>query len=71
MYDLIEYIDNYSKKSGSLWQYCKYIPAANNAGAIVYFIEKNLTDSFGFKVKITGQTGDDGTKKVEIMTPLK
>ena len=23
MYNLIEYSDNYSKISGSLWQYCK------------------------------------------------
>ena len=30
MYNLIEYSDNYSKTSGSLWQYCKDIPAANN-----------------------------------------
>ena len=27
MYNLIEYSDNYSKTSGSLWQYCKDIPA--------------------------------------------
>ena len=26
MYNLIEYSDNYSKTSGSLWQYCKEIP---------------------------------------------
>ena len=25
MYNLIEYSDNYSKASGSLWQYCKEI----------------------------------------------
>ena len=30
----------------------------------------NLTDSLNFKVKMTGQTGDDGTKNVEIMVPL-
>ena len=27
MYNLIRYSDNYSKTSGSLWQYCKDIPA--------------------------------------------
>ena len=27
--------------------------------------------SFKFKQKITGSTGDDGTKAVEIMVPLK
>ena len=30
-----------------------------------------LTDSFNFKVKITGQNVDDRTKNVEIMVPLK
>ena len=71
MYDLIEYSDNYSKISGSLWQYCKDIPAVDVNNAIVNFTNNNLTDSFNFKVKITGQTGDDGTKDVEIMVPLK
>ena len=31
----------------------------------------NTTDSFKFKAKITGQTGNNGTKGVEIMVPLK
>ena len=31
----------------------------------------NLTDSFNCKVKITGQTGNSGTKIVEIMAPFK
>ena len=31
----------------------------------------NVTDSFNYKVKFTGQTGNDGTKDVEIMVPLK
>ena len=72
MYNLIEYSDNYAKTTGSLWQYCKDIPARNaNDGEIVTFDANNLTDSFKFKAKITGQTGDDGTKDVEIMVPLK
>ena len=32
MYNLIEYSNNYSKTSGSLWQYCKEITAVNNDG---------------------------------------
>ena len=60
MYNLIEHSDNYSKTSGSLWQYSKVIPAVDN-----------LTDSFNFKVKMTSQTGDDGTKNIEIILPLK
>ena len=71
MYNLIEYSDNYSKTSGSLWHYTKDIPAVNNDNAIIEFTNKNLTDSFDFKVKLTGQTGNNGTKNVEIMVPLK
>ena len=71
IYNLIEYCDNYSKTSESLWQYCKDISAVDNNNAIVNFAENNLTNSFNFKVKIAGQTGDDGTKNVEIMIPLK
>ena len=62
MYNLIEYSDNYSKTSGSLWQYYKDDP------------NDNLTDSESFKskVKITGKTPDDGnTKDVEKIVPLK
>ena len=71
LYNLIEYNDNYAKTTGSLWQYCKDIPARNNNNAIIIFAENNLTDSFNFKVKFTGQTGNNGTKDVEIMVPLK
>ena len=71
MYNLIEYSDNYAKTTGSLWQYCKDIPARNANGEIIVFDVNNTTDSFKFKAKITGQTGNDGTKDVEIMVPLK
>ena len=71
MYNLIEYSDNYAKTTGSLWQYCKNIPARNNNNEITEFTLANTTDSFKFKAKITGQTEDDGTKDVEIMVPLK
>ena len=70
MYNLIEYSDNYAKTTGSLWQYCKDISARNN-NQIVNFAADNLTDSFNFKVKITGQTGNNGTEDVEIMVRLK
>ena len=78
MYNLIEYSDNYSKTSGSLWQYCKEIPAVNNDGDIVDFNGANATDSFNFKTKITGQTAANnnngniaGRADVEIVIPLK
>ena len=71
MYNLIEYSNNYAKTRRSLWQYCEDIPARNNTNAIILFAENNLTDSFNFKAKITGQTGNNGRKDVEIMVPLK
>ena len=61
-YNLIEYRDNYSKTSGSLWQYYKDDP--NN----------NIEDSelFKYKIKITGKTPDNGNTKVaETIVPLK
>ena len=60
MYNLIEYRDNYSKISRSLWQYYKDGP------------NDNFTDSESFKskIKITGNTLVDGnTKEVEIIVP--
>ena len=60
MYNLIEYSNNYSKTSGSLWQYYKDEP------------HDNLSDSESFKskVKITGNTPNNGnTKVVEIIVP--
>ena len=62
MYNLIEYSDNYSKTSGSLWQYYKDEPNDNLANS----------ESFKSKVKITGNTPADGSaKNVEIIVPLK
>ena len=62
MYNLIEYSDNYSKTSGSLWQYCKDIPNDNSTDS----------ESFKYKVEITGKTPNNGnTKDVEIIVPLK
>ena len=72
MYNLIEYSDSYAKTTGSLWQYCKDIPARNDANNnIIVFDVNNVTDSFKFKAKSTGRTGNNGTKDVEIMVPLK
>ena len=71
MYNLIEYSDNYSKTIGSLWQYCRDTSTVNNNDDIAEFNRANATDSFNFKAKITGQTGDNGTKEVGIMIPLK
>ena len=62
MYNLIEYSDNSSTTSGSLWQYYKDDPNDNLANS----------KSFKYKVKIMGKTPQDGnTKDVEILVPLK
>ena len=72
MHNLIEYSNNYSKTSGSLWQYCKDIPAVNNNDNIADFNGANATDSFNFKAKLTGQTDDDGEiDNAEMMVSLK
>ena len=71
MYNLIKYSDNYSKTSGSLWQYCDEILAVNNADNVIEFTDTNTTDSFKFKRKITGKTNDYGIINVAIMVPLK
>ena len=62
LYNLIEYSDNYSKTSGSLWQYYRDEPNDNLADS----------ESFKSKTKITGKTPNNGNEKnVEIMVPLK
>ena len=71
MYNLVEYSDNYAKTTGKLWQYCKDIPALNANDEITRFTGGNTTDSFKLKAKITGETGNNGTKDVEIIVPLK
>ena len=71
MLNLIEYSDNYSKTSGSLWQYYRDEAVLIDAGIIVDFTGNDTSVSFNFKEKITGQTGNDGTKDVKKMVPLK
>ena len=48
MYNLIEYSDNYSDTSGSLFQYKKYEQNLNAAGNID---NVNVNDSSSFKYK--------------------
>ena len=60
---IIEYIDNYLKTTQSLLQHYTDKPAVNDNGVIVDFNVANVTVSFNFKVKITYQADDSGTKK--------
>ena len=62
MYNLIEYSDNCSETSGSLWQYCRDDPNDNIT----------QSESFKYKIKLPGKTpGDGNTKDVEIAVQLK
>ena len=62
MYNLIEYSDDYSKTSGSLWQYYRDEPNDNLADS----------ESFKSKIKIRGKTPAAGNEKdVEIMVKIK
>ena len=62
IYNLMEYSNNYSKTSGSLWKYYKDDPNDNIS----------QSESFKSKIKITRKTPAAGnTKNVEITVPLK
>ena len=71
MYILLEYSDNCSKTSGSLFKCYEDEAALDNTGAIADFTNNNTTHSFKFIEKITGQAGNNGTKNVEIFVPIK
>ena len=61
--------------SGSLWKYYRDEPALDNNNNIIDYPNSNNNNnnkiSFKFKEKIAGQTGNDGTKNIEIMVSLK
>ena len=62
MYTLMEYSDNYLKRSGGLWQYNRDDPNDTIAES----------ESSKYMIKITGKTPDDkNTKHVKIAVPLK
>ena len=62
MYNLIEYSDNYSRTSGSLWQYYKEEPNDNLADS----------ESYKSKVKTIGSTPhNDNIKDIEVIVPWK
>ena len=71
MYNLIEYSKNYSKTSGSLWNYYRDEP--NNPPDDNYNADPiTNSETFKYKRSITGKTAvNRGTKKVEFAVPLK
>ena len=67
MYNLIEYSDNYSDTSGSLWDF-KRDEIINNAD----LTNDNNSPSFKYKASIIGNTENNGIKNgVKIAIPLK
>ena len=66
MYNLIEYSDNYSDTSGSLWQF-KRDEIVNNAD-----VSNDNAPSFKYKASLIGNTENNGTKNgVKIAVSLK
>ena len=67
MYNLIEYSDNYSDTSGSLWQF-KKDEIINNADVT----DDNNAPLFKYKANLIGNTEANGAKNgVKIVVPLK
>ena len=67
MYNLIEYSDNYSDTSGSLWDF-KRDEITNNANVT----NDDNAPSFKYKANLITETEADGTEKgVKIAVPLK
>ena len=67
MYNLIEYSDNYSDTSGSLWGF-KRDEIVNNADVT----NDDNAPSFKYKSNLIGNTENNGTKNgVKIAVPLK
>ena len=72
MYNLIEYSDNYSKTSASLWQYYRDESFLNANGAIADFSSDDDNSAlFKFRRKIAGRTRNNGRKHVKIRVPLE
>ena len=66
MYSLIEYSDNYSDTSGSLWHFKRY-ETTNNAD-----VSNDNAPSFKYKANLIGNNEANGTQNgVKIAVPLK
>ena len=71
MYNLIEYSDNYSDTSGSLWHFKRdEVPVNNDDLTIDY------SQSFKYKAALVGKTanhndGKNSVKDAKIVVPLK
>ena len=73
---MIEYSDNYSDTSGSLWQFKRDEPPANNADLDVDNINKSNYQLFKYKAslvwkkKVAVNNTDSSVKNTKIVVPL-
>ena len=70
MYNLIEYSDNYSDSTGSLYQFKRQEPSTNNDPLAV-----DTSSSFKYKFDLLGNTAEESADKIinntKIIVPLK
>ena len=74
MHNLLEYSKNYSKTTGSLWNYYSDEPNSGFDGAGNNSITYSIKDSksFNYKTSITGKLENNNIRKdTEIVVPLK
>ena len=75
LYSLLEYIKNYRKTSGSLWNYYRDESSSGynneNRDRIHYSIKDS--ESFNYKKSITGklENNEDELENIKIVVPLK
>ena len=70
MYKLLEYSKNYSKTTGSFWNYYRDDPNCSKNNNRNYSMKDSK--SFDYKTSITGKLeGNNTEKEVEIFVPLK
>ena len=62
MYNLIEYSNNYSNTSGSLWQFKRDEQPINKDGASINITAEN-SSSFKYKSNFIGDTAADGANR--------
>ena len=71
MYNLMEYSDNYSDRSGSLWQFKRDEVPTNNVDLTI-----DNSQSFKYKIALVGKTANQNNrnsfaKETKIVLPLK
>ena len=62
MYNLIDYSDNYSDTSGSLWQFKRDEQSIDNNEAFINLNAEN-SSSFKYKSNFIGNTAVDGANR--------